>query len=197
MANKNENGDHVSLARAEYEAFLAREESFQKLLGEHEQTRSVNRSLADSHSAQSRNLALSSQRIEHLERQALLLRTFVDMLRAETSVAAMADLSEFWRQWQINTSKTLDARKTTTAEIAKYEPELFKSWRNWVNDAGKQDRTLNEAGTRVVDEKVPVSPREMQEHTIVRLRQENAALANRLLKLEAEIESHKQQGKHA
>lgn len=195
-ATNGQNG-HVSLAREEYGAFLAREESYQQLFVEHEKTKVINRDFVMMCDMQARNLAVRDQRITHLERLTSLQQLFLDMVRDGTKVTSVEDLSEFWRQWQVHVRKGVDAKKLAPAEVEKYEPDLFRSWRNWVNDAGKMDRVFSEAGSRAeVDQAMSGmgSAKEMQEHTIVRLRQENAKLANRLLKLEAEIESFKSKG---
>jgi len=190
--NGNGAGEHVSLARAEYSAFLAREESYQQLLADTEKTKSINRDLTSTCDVQARNLTTRDLRVVHLERLVALQQQFLDMIRDGTKVGSVAELSEFWRQWQVNVNKQLDARKLTREEVDNFEPDLFRTWRNWVNDAGKKDRSLNEAGTRAEhDATFSGTAKEMQEHTIVRLRQDNAKLANQLLVLEAEMEQFK------
>lgn len=137
-------------------------------------------------------------KVSHLERITELQKLFIDQLRDGTKVAAMEDLSAFWHLWQVHTNKAVDARNVTRPEVDKYEPDVFRSWRNWVNDAGKKDRMFNEAGSHAErDASMPNTAKEMQEHIIVRLRQDNAKLASRLAQLEAEMEAVKSEKKKA
>jgi hypothetical protein len=192
----NGSNGHVSLAREEYSAFLACQENHQQLTADHERMRAINASLTETTDAQAKTLSMRDLRITYLERISSLQQLFIDQIRDGTKVAAVADLSEFWHQWQVHTHKGVDAKKFGREDVTKYEPDLFKSWRNWVNDSGKVDRAFSESGTRVDQASaVPGSAKEMQEHIIVRLRQDNASLANRLLRLEAEIEAFKSEKK--
>lgn len=183
---------HVSLAREEYSAFLAREESYQQLVADHARTKSINADLTMTLDAQARHLAMRDLTVTHLERLTSLQQLFLDALRDGAKIESFVDLSEFWRQWQLHTHKGVDAKKFTREEAEKFEPDIFKTWRNWVNDAGRRDRTFSEAGSRAErDAANPGTARELQEHIIVRLRQDNAKLANRVLALEAEMETFK------
>ena len=189
-------GGHVSLAREEYLAFQAREESYQQLVVDHERTKATNRDLADTLDAQGRQLSMRDLTITHLERLAALQQMFLDKVRSGTEIATLEDLTEFWRRWLLAVRKGTDEKKFSHGEVEKYEPDLFRSWRNWVNDASKADRTFNEAGSRAErDASIPGTAKEMQEHIIVRMRQDNAKLANRVLQLEAEMEAFKNEKK--
>jgi hypothetical protein len=191
-AATNGNNGHVSLAREEYSAFLAREESFNQLFAEHERYKINHREVMTTCDAQAKHLAMRDLTVTHLERLVELQQQFLDLIRDGTKVASVEELSEFWHQWQLHTHKGVEDKKFDRSEVMKYEPDLFKSWRAWVNDAGKKDRRFSEAGTRSErDAMMPPSPKELQEHIIVRLRQDNAGLANRVLALEAEMEKVK------
>ena len=186
----------VSLERPVYEAFLAREESYQQMAADLARIKNINLNLTDVCNAQVKRLSMNELRAMSLEGISQLQQLFVDMLRDGTKVAALEDVSEFWRLWEIHTKKGLDARKFTREEIDKYEPDIFRSWRNWVNDAGKAGRTFNEAGSRTErDDATPGTAREMQEHIIVHLRQDNAKLTQRMQQLEAEMEAFKAEKK--
>lgn len=182
--------DHVSLARAEYEAFLAREESYQEMLAAQEKTKQINASLTETCDAQARRLTAGAAKTANLERITQLQQVLLIIIRDGTKTASMEDLSEFWRQWLAHTHKGVDAKKFSREDVEKYEPDLFRSWRNWVNDAGKKDRSFSESGSRAA---VPGTAKEMQEHIIAHLRQEVAASADRIIWLEAEIEALKKE----
>jgi hypothetical protein len=171
---------HVSLAREEYAAFTATVEDHQILLAEHEKTKHINRTLTDTLDLQAKSLSARDMKITHLERTVALQKELLDLVRDKTKVASLENLTEFWRQWQLSVHKNVDDKKTSHEEAQRFEPNLFKSWRNWLNNSNKQ---LAEAGTFNGN----WTGREMQEHTIVRLRQENAALVTRLASLEAEV----------
>lgn len=189
--NGHSNG-HVSLSREEYAAFLGREEVIANVSSEHDRVKSINYELATIVDAQAKRLTESELKIGHLERVAGLQLKLIDMLRDGTNVAEMGDLSEFWRQWQIYMHAHKDDHKNAGVQetINKIEPNLFKTWSNWVKDAGRADRMLSEAGSRAEQEKLmPKNTFEMQEHIITRLRRQVANLTNQARALEVEIES--------
>jgi hypothetical protein len=198
--HNNHNG-HVSLAREEYDAFVAREESYTEAIAENAKNVHKLSLTSELIGMQAKRMSETDLKITYLERVNAMQATFIDMLRADAPlVLQLHELSEFWRQWLLQTQKAIDARKTTVAEVENFEPDLFKTWRNWVNDYGKTDRVLGVAGTRMTraeyDSAMPKNAREWQEHTIRRLRDDNAKLIQRAEKLEAEIESHKNPAKN-
>ena len=193
-AKKSTNGHngHVSLAREEYDALMSREEQFSVLTAENAKLQTQRLEIAQTVDAQAKHLSGFELKTMHLERINALQKVIVDMLNDKGKVASLEDLSEFWRQWIIHTSNAVDAKKLTREDVLKFEPELFKTWRNWVNDSGKPDRTLNFGGSRTErDASQPRTQVELQEHTIRRQREENYKLANRVLQLESEIEALK------
>lgn len=192
----NKHNGHVSLAREEYDAFVAREESYVELITKNAKTTNQLHDVAQLCDSQAKRMVESDLKITHLERVNATQATFIDMLRADAPmVASLGDLSEFWRQWTIHTHKAIEARKATNEEVAKFEPDLFRTWRNWVNDAGKTDRVLGMAGSQMTrgeyEATMPHNAREWQEHTIRRLREDNAKLSQQMRKLEDEIDKHK------
>jgi hypothetical protein len=188
----NGRNGHVSLAREEYEAFVAREEVISTVTAENAKLVNHNLDLTQTCDAQVKHLSNFELKIMHLERINGLQSVLIDLLKDKVKVASLEDLSEFWRQWTIHTSKDIDSRKVVRDEVAKFEPNLFKTWRNWTNDSGGADRSLSWAGTRAEREaQQPNTPGEMHAHTIRRLREENVKLMARTQQLESEIEALK------
>ena len=179
---------HVSLAREEYDAFAAREEVITDLTAANTnmQARAIEmRQLID---AQVKILSSYELKARHLERIIGLQAAFIDSLKDKEKTLGLSELSEFWKRWLVATSNEVDARKVDRTEVEKFEPNLFKMWRNWVNDHDKVGRGLNFAGTRAeVESAAPKVQQETQAHMIRRLNEENAKLAARVVQLEAEI----------
>lgn len=190
MAKKNSNGHnssngHVSVEREVYTALLAREESHAQLAGEHAKSSSQVVEQAVTIDAQRARLQEQDLRITQLERLAGLQRKLLDCITDTTKVASLEDLSEFWRQWIIHTTKAVDARKATREDVAKFEPDLFRTWALWLRDEG---RGFMFAGSREEHEsQQPKTTKELQEHVIRRLREENQKLQKRLAAAEAEL----------
>jgi hypothetical protein len=192
-ANKRSNGTngtsngHVSLAREEYAAFVAREETFGQVIDENARLKVINAGLNHTQNTQAQRMTEMQLKLAHLERIGELQLKLIEQLQGDAPKAdAFQDMLAFWHLWQVHTKKALDARKTTEVEVAKYEPDLFRTWRNWVKDAGRVDRMFSEAGSRSEREALmPKNAHEMQEHVIVRLRQDNAKLAARIAQLES------------
>lgn len=189
----NGRNGHVSLARVEYDALIGREETI--MMAQAENAKLTNRTidLAQTLDHQAKHLTNFELKVMHLERVSGLQGVFIDLLKDKEKVATLEELSEFWRRWIIHTSKDIDARKVTREEVAKFEPDLFKMWRNWINDHGKADRGLNWAGSRA-DSQQPLTQAMMQTHMIARQREENVKLMARIQLLESEVETLKNKG---
>lgn len=201
MAKKQTNGSnngpsfhngHVSLAREEYDAYRALDEKVSEQAIEMAKLQTRNIEQATTMDTQGKHLTNFELKVMHLERINSLQGVLLDLLKDKDKVLGLAELSEFWRQWTIHTSTAVDARKVTREEVAKIEPDLFRSWRNWVNDYGKADRTFSLSGTRAEREaNQPQTQAMMQTHIIARQREELAKLAAKVQKLEAEVEASK------
>lgn len=186
---------HVSLAREEYDAFMSREEQFGVLTADHAKVVNRNIEMVQTMNAQAQHLSNFELKVTHLERINALQGAILDAIKDPEKVASLEELSEFWKQWTVHTSNAVDARKLSREEVAKFEPDLFKTWRNWVNDRGRNDRTLSFAGSRAEREAaLPATQAELQEHTIRRQREENHKLAQRVQQLEAELAAKQQEG---
>lgn len=185
----NGSNGHVSLAREEYAAFVAREEAYESLLGQ--QARSASRidDQADIINAQVARMNEMGVQITQLQRLVGIQRVFIEHLRGDQPVvAALEEVSEFWRQWTVHTENLLLKNAQARSEVQKYEPDIFKAWRFWVRDAGKADRVIIDAGSRgEIDENTPRSSKEMQEHMLRRLREENYKLTQRVQAAEDEL----------
>lgn len=181
----NGNG-HVSLAREEYDAFQALDERCSLMTVENTKLRARNIDQAETLDAQVKHLAAFDMKVAHLERITSLQAAFIELLTTREKVSGLQDLSEFWKKWSVHTSNEVDGRRLTKEEVAKFEPDLFKSWRNWINDSGKIERGLSLAGSVEIK-----SQAMMQTHLLARKHAENVALAARVQKLEAELEAAK------
>ena len=180
--------DHVSISLQEFHAFQAQEESLAKAIEKNVKLEMDRKLLSDIQADQLSVLSLQSLKITHLERISSLQAIFIEHLKEPTKVAELADLSEFWRQWQLQAKKLADGGAGPDA-VAKFTPNLFKTWEVWIRDAGKVDREMTTSGTRAEREvKQPQTQKEMQAHTIRRLREENFNYEQRLQKLQAELE---------
>lgn len=186
--NKGTNGvtkknGEVRLAREEYDALMSREERFVEIVADNARLTNHVNDLAGACDAQTRRLAGNDLKVQHLERISGLQAVLIDHLRAGSpNVAALADLSEFWREWQVHTRKSVDAKKVSESDVAKYEPDLFRSWAAWLRDADKVGRTILDSGsmTRIdIDNGGPRTAYEMQEHVIRRQNEEIAKLRAR------------------
>lgn len=182
---------HVSLAREEYDALTAREESYtEAVVANAKLTNQLNDAIHTCNE-QTRRMAEMLLTVEHLKRINSLQEVFIEMIRYDhPGLASIQDLSNFWRQWTITTSNQMKSDKLSSEEVAKFEPDLFRTWRNWVNAAGKMDRTLSEAGrmTRAEYEKAALIDHP-EERAMRLLVEENARFRARQAQLELEIES--------
>lgn len=180
--------EHVSLSREEYDALMSREQSYEGLLGNFDRLNDRSREQAALITSQATRISAQDIRAGHLQSIIGFQQQIIDALRDKTKVASLEDLSEFWRQWNISVEKIAAKNAQAKAEANKFEPDLFKSLRLWQRDFGKVDRVFSEAGTRADHEaQQPNGAREMQEHMIRRLREENARLAAHAKALEDEL----------
>jgi len=118
---------------------------------------------------------------------------FIGLLRADhPAVARLEDLSEFWRRWIATAENQAKQGPQQRDEVARLEPDLFKSWRLWARDVGKASRSFAVAGTRVeVEARQPASPTAVQDNVAAQLRDQMAALVTRLQELEGEVNAYK------
>ena len=193
MAAKTKNGTNghngrISLAREEYEAFKARDESYEILTAQNAKTVIRASDLAQVCDAQAKRMSEFELRSSHQERIIALQNTLIDNLRDEKKILDLKELSDFWQQWKVFTLNEVEKKKTTTAEVAKFEPNLFRMWQSWVNDSGKGNRTLTMSGSRTdIENAEPKSQAMMQTHLLALQREENAKLTKRIAELEAQL----------
>ena len=185
---------HVSLAREEYDALVQlRDETNVELVHDVAAARNRAHDLVQTCNAQAKRMAEQDLMIANLERVTGLQRTLLDLLRGGTSVASLEDLSEFWRRWQVCVGNAVSERKLAREEAAKFEPDLFRTWRNWVLGAGKADRTLAASGSVTTREERDraVATEGRQDQTFRQLREDNERLERRLAQLEDEVAYYK------
>ncbi len=185
---------HVSLSREEYDALMAREESFVEAVASN--AKNVNRlndvvAVCD---AQARRLSESMMTIAHLERANGLQQVLVDALRDDAGVASLADLTKFWQQWSAAAENAAKVDSQQRDEVSRFEPDIFRSWRLWVRvrDAGRISRSVSVAGSReAVEAAAPKTQAELQEQITAQLRVKNAHLVAQVSRLEAEVDAYK------
>jgi len=179
---------HVSLAREEYEALASREEAVIGLTTENAKLRSQAIEMATTLDAQAKHLSTYDLKVAALERVDALQSALIAAFKDKEKTLGLTELSEFWRQWTVAVSNAADTRKLEREEILKFEPDLFRMWRNWVNDSGKTTRTLSFAGSRgEIEAAAPRTQVLMQTHLLARKNEENAKLQTRIAQLEAEL----------
>lgn len=189
--------DHrrVLVDREEYAALLSLRESAELRLVEDERVKGRIHDLNTTCTAQARRLAEADLAAQHLERVAALQHIFIDLLRADyPAVASLEDLSTFWRNWLLTTENLIARDPKQRAEVDKMEPDLFRSWRIWVRDAGRASRTFAVAGTtraEVDGDRLALSQATLQDHIIEQQRAQTAALAARIKELEGEVEAYR------
>lgn len=195
MPSRKQNNDrstadtHVWIDKAEYAALRAFQETTGGRLVEEEKIRFQIHELSATCSVQARRLTEVELTTQHLERMVGLQRALIEYLRSGSQVAALEDLSLFWRSWIATTERDPSQR----SEVNRIEPDLFKSWRLWVRDAGRASRTMSVAGTTraEVEERTQPSQAALQDHIIDQQRQTNAVLVTRISELEAEVEAYR------
>jgi hypothetical protein len=185
--------DHVSISLQEFHAFQAREGAFAHATEANIKLEMERKILSDTVSNQLQLLTVKDLKVLHLERVALLQDALLEHFKDTTKVMEMAEMSEFWKQWQIQTKKATDSG-TPVEAIAKITPNIFKTWEIWLRDAGKVDRSMTTSGSRAErDNTKPQTQGEMQAHTIRRLREDNFNLERRAEQLHTELEAIKEQ----
>lgn len=185
----------VLVDREEYAALIALRENAEIHLVDDDKTNSRIHDLGVTCSAQARRLVEVDLAIQHLERINGMQRVFIDLLRADhPAVASLEDLSTFWRTWFVTTGKLLEQDPAKRDEVNRLEPDLFRSWRLWVRDAGRVSRTFAAAGTtraEVDGDRLALSQAALQDRIFEQQRHQNALLLARVSELEAEVEAHR------
>lgn len=183
---EDKHNPHVSLSREEYNAFQELEVRYAEATARSAKATNLSHDLSLTCDAQARRLVESDSITRHHERVNGLQRVYIDLLRADhPHVAALEDLSEFWRQWLVSVGSTPRSRET----VAKFEPDLFRSWQLWVDKLG---RSFSVAGSRTeVDDRRPVTQVELQVDAMRLLSDTTERLSNQVRELESEIESYK------
>ncbi len=180
---KTAEDNRVSVDRDEYAALVEARNQYEVVVASNAKTVARNHDLTITCNAQSRRLVEVDQIIGHLERINGLQRMFIDMMRVDRpQVATMEELSDFWHRWVLAVEKQPQKRD----EVAKLEPDLFRSWRLWVRDLAKQDHQLSIAGTRAEVQAQQMIPQAtLQDHVIANLNEKTASLGARVRELEA------------
>src|SRR6185503_14159421 len=138
----------VLVDREEYAALVSLRESAELRLVDDEKVQSRIHDLTTTCNAQARRLIECDLTAQHLERVVAIQRIFIDLLRADRpAVASLEDLSTFWRSWFLTTEGLVKRDPKQRAEVDRLEPDLFRSWRIWVRDAGHASRTFAVSGT--------------------------------------------------
>lgn len=148
--------------------------------------------------AQARRLADVDLIMQQNERIIGLQRVLIDALRTERpQVGSLEDLSTFWRAWFMTTEKMLSQDPKQREEISKVEPDLFRSWKLWVRDAGRASRTLSMAGVRAeIDAQQAAGQQVLQEQITAQLRTQASAQATYVQELEAQLEAYRSSHKN-
>jgi hypothetical protein len=184
----------VLVDREEYAALLSLRESAELRLVDDEKVKGRIHDLTTTCAAQARRLVEADLAAQHLERVVALQRIFIDLLRADRpAVASLEDLSAFWRNWFLTTESLATRDPKQRGEVDKLEPDLFRSWRIWVRDAGRASRTFAVAGTTRVDVEAlnSIPQATLQDHILETQRAQNASLSARVRELEAEVEAYR------
>jgi hypothetical protein len=181
---------HVSLTREEYNAFLSLEALNAGIVDQQRQTAIRNHDLNITCNAQARRLTEIDLIMQHYERVNGLQQTYIDMLHAGyPKVAALEDLSEFWRQWVISTENNMKERREQRETIAVLEPDLFRTWKVWVNNFNT-NRSISVSGTRKeVEAQQPATQVDLQNQIVKQLNDKNAQLASQVQELQDQIEN--------
>jgi hypothetical protein len=180
--------NRVSVDREEYDAFKARAEDYVGLMSDNARIVSRNHDLMLTCNAQARRLTEVDMILQHHERVIGLQKALVDLLReTRPGVGSLEELSEFWRQW---TAKTAGMSGSERSEVAKFEPDLFRTWRLWANNGG---RSWSVAGTRseVAARSDGATQADVQEDEVGRLKARLQQLSSMVRELESEIDARK------
>lgn len=180
--------DCVTVDRAEYEALKALsvvvDELRADLAAAHAKAGNRIHDLAVTCEAQARRLTELTLIVTNHERVRGLQQIFIDLLREDRpGTMSFSALSEFWRRWCVSSGAQ------PRDEAAKFEPGLFKAWRDFVAGVGK----WSVAGTRA---EVEARASEATASSTAQAREAEYAAQLRSLsdyasKLEAELEAYK------
>lgn len=199
MATKKSLDNRVLVDRDEYAALRELEEKYEQLMADNARYVNRNAELAGLCTAQAKRLAEVDLVVQGYDRVVGHQRVFIDMLRADHPlVGSLEELSEFWRRWTSTTENMVLANPQQRGEVAKLEPDLFRTWRMWVRDAGRAGRSLAVAGTRAeaktrdeVSAQQPLTQADLQEIAIKQLRDMTSAMSTRMQELESEVNAYK------
>jgi hypothetical protein len=183
----------VLVDREEYAALLSLKEADELRVINEDKTNERIHDLRVTCDAQASRLAEVALTIQHLEKVTALQRILNDMLRADhPAVASLEELSAFWRAWFPATEGLMQRDPRQRDEIAKVEPDLFRSWKIWVRDAGRVSRSFAVAGSRAeVEARLPASQTALQERILEQHRAHNALLLARIRELEGELDEQR------
>lgn len=190
---ERDDDNRVTVDREEYSALRTLKDRYEDSVVKDAKAANRNHDLLVTCDAQAKRLAEVDLILQHQDRVIGLQRVFIDLLRGDHSqVAALEDLSTFWRQWFITTENHLKNNPQQRAEVARMEPDLFRSWKLWVRDADRGSRSLSVAGTREeinAEQQIPQGT--LQEHVLDQARAHERMLSARVRELEAEVEAYK------
>jgi hypothetical protein len=192
-SNGVENDQRVLVDREEYSALLALKDRYEEHVVADAKAANRNHDLLITCNAQATRLSEIDLTMHHLERVNELQRVFIDLLRADhPAVASLEDLSKFWWNWTVTTENAVKNDPRQRTEIAKVEPDLFRSWKIWTRDADRMSRSFALAGTRAeVEAQQPASQAVLQDRVVGQLRDQNTVLVSRVRELEGQVDAYK------
>lgn len=189
MANKSVD-DLVGIPRAEYDALLAFKAAHEDSIIKEAQATNRNHDLLVTCNAQARRLAEDDLAIRNYERIIRLQSAFIEALRADhPKIAALEDLSEFWRRWVVSTENLLHDQPGQRDAVLKVEPDLFRSWRASMQDAQRPSQAFRSRAD--VDLHQSASQEDVQLRAVSDLRAKNMEMSTRIAQLELELAAHK------
>lgn len=185
---EHEDDTRVTVDREEYDAFKGLAELNERLTANNAKIADRNRDLLATCDAQARRLSDLDLVVRMHERVCGLQQSFIDLVREDRpGVMSFAALSEFWRRWCISSSSQ------PKDEVAKFEPDLFRTWRNFVNNAGR----WSVAGTReeVASKEAAATPRTLHEDKEAHYKNQIVELSRWITHLEEELTAYKKVGR--
>jgi hypothetical protein len=182
--------EFVTLTRSEHNAFLAREETFARLDMESRELAAGHIELMSVCDSQAKTIGVTNLKITYLESIIGFQNVLIEHLRDGTKVASLEDLTAFWKKFYAFTDEGMKNNMLKREVVDAVRPDIFKAWQNWIHTNGKVDPLFGALAPPQTREEyevaMPKTRKEMAEHTIRRLNEENATLAARVHKLEAE-----------
>lgn len=174
----------VTMDRSEYAAFKGLTELNEALTADNGRLHNRLHDLTVTCNAQARRLSHVDLVLQQHDRVHVLQQMFIDLLRdGRPGVMSFESLSEFWRRWCVSASSQ------PRDEVAKFEPDLFRTWRNFVNNSGR----WSVAGTReeIVAKDVVTTPDTIHAGKEADYRAKVDELSAHVVRLEAEIAAYK------